>query len=171
MKLENIVPIDPPALRVMAVIKHLQESKQALVALQLEVPSLLLAVAEESPGAKEDLATLREKIVQVEFWIAHSAGARQLAERHDATALVAWKAEIQKLPLEQIIDGISKESCCRRCRSGAGCVITGSDILAGPCAHPALVGTLELQRYVDNPRIQEIYSAACAKLGLRSRAA
>ena len=30
---------------------------------------------------------------------------------------------------------------------------------------------MELHRYRDNPKIQAVYAAACAKLGLRSRTA
>jgi hypothetical protein len=164
---EKIIPTELPARRVPAVIAHLQTSKRALVALEGKVPALLLAVAEERPGAKEGLAALREEIAAAEFEIEHHAKARQLAERLDEQAIVAWKAAVQTLSPEALVEGITKDQCCRRCAAGAGCVITGADPLAGPCAHPALVGALELHRYVDNPKIQAVYAAACAKLGLR----
>jgi hypothetical protein len=160
-----IVPDKPPAPRAPAVIAHLQSCKRELAALQREIPGHLLAVAEERPGAKEDLAALREKIAAAEFEIQHHAGARLMAERLDEEAMVAWKADVQALPADQIVEGITREACCRRCIPG-NCVITGSDQLSGPCAHPVLVGALELTRYKNNPKIQTVFAAACAKLGL-----
>jgi hypothetical protein len=166
-KLEKIVPVEPPAPRAPTVLEHLQVSKRNLVALEAEIPGLLLAVAEERAGAKEGLAILREEIAAAKFAIEHSAKARELAERLHDEAVVAFKASVQSLPVAEIIDGLTRDSCCRRCIRGTGCAITGSDPLAGPCQHPVLVGALELHRYVDNPRIQEIYAAACVKLGLK----
>jgi hypothetical protein len=166
-KHEQIISTEPPAPRRAAVIAHLRISRQALVDLERGIPSLLLAVAEERPGAKEGLAALREKIAAAEFEIAHSAGARLLAEQLDREAMVAWKAAVQTLPPEEIVAGITKEACCRRCIAGTGCAITGADPFAGPCAHPVLVGALELTRYKNDPKSQAVYAAACAKLGLR----
>jgi hypothetical protein len=88
-----------------------------------------------------------------------------LAERLDEEALVAWKAAVQTLPAEEIIAGIGKSACCRRCIPGA-CVITGSDPLAGTCQHPLIGGALDQLRYRGNRQIEAIYDAACRKLGL-----
>jgi hypothetical protein len=168
---EKIIPTEPPAPRAPTVLKHLQTSKRALVALEGEVPALLLAVAEERPGAKEGLAALREEIAAAEFEIEHNAKARELAERLDEQAIAAFKAAVQTLSLEEIVEGISKDQCPRRCAARVGCVITGADPLAGPCAHPVLVGSLELHRYRDNPQICAVYAAAAAKLNLKGRPA
>jgi hypothetical protein len=164
---ETMVPIEPPAQRAPAVIAHLQTCRRALAAAEREIPGLLLAVAEGRPGAGEDLAALREKIAAAQFSIEHHVKARQHAEQIDQEAIAAWKAAVQTLPPDEILAGLSKDACCRRCIKGTGCAITGADPLAGPCAHPVLVGALELHRYVGNPQIQRVYTAACVKLGLR----
>jgi hypothetical protein len=164
---EKIIPTELPARRAPAVLKHLQISKRELVALEGQIPALLLAVAEARPGAKEGLAALREEIATAEFEIENHAKARELAERLDEQAIVAWKAAVQTLSLEDIVEGITKDQCCRRCAAGAGCVISGADPLAGPCCHPVLVGRLELTRYQENPKVAAVYAAACALLGIR----
>jgi hypothetical protein len=143
--------------------------QRELADLKLRIPECALACAEGKPGGKEGLADLHRKISEAEFEISGNGPARELAARLDEAAIVAWKATVQTLEPEEIVAGLSKDACCRRCLAGAGCVITGSDPLAFPCAHPVLVGSLELQRYRDNPKIRAVYAAACAKLGIGSR--
>jgi hypothetical protein len=165
---ETIIPLDPPAARAPAVIARLRIAERELSDLKLQVPERVLAVAEGGPGAKEALAALHQKITATAFEIECSGPARELAARLDQNALVAYRAAIQTLPVEQIIEGISKEGCCRRCSGAGRCVITGADPLeGGACAHPILTGALELNSHRDNPQIQRVYTAACAKLGLR----
>jgi hypothetical protein len=168
---EKIVPAERPALRAPAVISRLRIAERELADSKLQVAERALAVAEGKPGAVESLAALREKIAALTFEIEASPQARELAQRLDQEALTAWRADVQTLPPEQIVDGITRDQCCRRCSAAGACVITGADPFAGPCAHPVLVGSLEKQTYLDNPRIQAVFAAACAKLGLRSRAA
>jgi hypothetical protein len=167
---EKLVAAEPPAPRAPLVLSRLRSVRGELAELKLQIPACALASAEGKPGARESLAELGRKISEAEFEIGCHSAARGQAEWQDEQSMAEWKAEVQTLDPAEIVAGISKEQCCSRCTPG-NCVITGSDPYAGPCAHPALVGALELQRYVDNPRIAEIYSAACAKLGLRSRAA
>jgi hypothetical protein len=168
-KLEKIVLAEPPALRAPAVIVRLRIAERELADLKLQVPERVLAVAEGKPGAREALTTLHQKIAVIAFEIECSGQARQLAERLDEHSMVDFKAAVQTLPVEQILEGLSKETCCRRCIPGTGCAITASDPLSGPCQHPLIGGALELTRYRTNPKIQAIYSAACAKLGVRNR--
>jgi hypothetical protein len=168
-KYEQIIPTEPPALRAPAVARRLAIAQRELVDLKLQIGERVVAVAEGKPGAKESLAVLHQKITATSFEIESSAGARELAERLDEEAMVAWKAAVQTLDPEEIIVGITKDECCRRCGAGFGCVITGADALSWPCAHPLLVGSLELHRYKDNPKIRAVYGAACAKLGVRGR--
>jgi hypothetical protein len=172
---ETIVPTEPPAPRAPAVLKHLQISKQALVALGREVPGLLLAVAEERPGAKENLAALREKISQVEFEIAQNAGARLLAERLDQDTTAEWKRLVQTLPVGEILEGLTRESCPRRCVNS--CVISGADPQSGgPCQHPVRerhsfgrdATGQRIFPYRDNRQASRVFDAACEKLGVRS---
>ncbi len=165
---EKIIPANPPAPRAVAVVEHLQACKRALVTFEQEIPARLLDVAEKRPGAEQALATLREKIAAVEFAIKHHAKTRSHTEQLDEMATVEFKRAVQRLPVEDILEGLSRDQCPRCCIAGTGCAITGADPLAGPCAHPVLVGALELDRYRENPQIMRVYSAACAKLGLRS---
>jgi hypothetical protein len=166
-KLEKPVAAEPPAARAPSVVSRLRSAGAELAALQPQIPERVLAAAEGKPGAREALTELHRKISAAEFEIAGNGPARQLAERLDEAAIVAWKATVQTLEPDEIIAGITKDQCCRRCLVGAGCVITGSDPLAGPCAHPVLVGALEKDRYRTNPKIQAVYAAARAALGGR----
>jgi hypothetical protein len=161
------VPGKPPASHVLTVLAHLQTTRRALAALHLEIPERAFAAATGRPDGKENLAALREKIAAAEFEIECNSKAREVAAQIDQKAIAAWKAAVQTLEPEEIIAGITKDACCGRCGAGHGCVITGADALAGPCAHPVLVGALELTRYTLNPKITAVYAAACVKLGLR----
>jgi hypothetical protein len=170
---ETIIPTEPP--RAPAVLKHLEICKRTLAALEREVPGLLLAVAEGVPGSKEGLTALREKIAAVEFEIAHCAAARMHAETLDREALVSYRAAIQTLSPEEIIDGITKESCCRRCPEAGRCVISAADIMAGACCHPVKERHLfpldatgkRIFRHRDNPQASRVFDAACDKLNVR----
>jgi hypothetical protein len=171
-KHEKIITAERPTLRAPAVISRLRIAERELADLKLQTAEHVLSVAEGKPGAAEGLAALLQKITALAFEIEASPQARELAQRLDQEALTAWRAAIQTLPPEEIISGITRDSCCRRCSAAGACVITGADPFAGPCAHPTLVGSLEKQTYLDNPKIQAVFAAACAKLGLtRSRAA
>ena len=166
---EQIVPIEPPAARAPAVLARLRSAERELADLKLQIPEHALAVAENEPGAKEALAALHQKIILTTFEIESNAQAGYLAARLYQEELVAYRAAIQTLPPEQIVDGITKDSCCRRCPAAGRCVIVGSDILSGgSCAHPVLVGALELNSHRTNPRIVAVYTAAAEKLGVRS---
>jgi hypothetical protein len=166
-KHEKIVSAERPALRAPAVISRLRIAERELADSKMQVAEYALAVAEGKPGATGSLAALHRRITMLMFEIEASPHARELAQRLDQDALTAWRADIQALPPEEIIDGITRDSCCRRCSAAGACVISGSDSLAGPCQHPILTGALELNRYRDNPKILAVYTAACTKLGLR----
>jgi hypothetical protein len=163
-KFEKIVPDQPPALRAPAVARRLAIARRELVELKLLIGERGLAVAEGKPGAKEAFAALHQKITATAFEIEQFSMARELAARLDDEALIAWKAAVQKLEPGDIVAGISKDECCRRCIGG--CAITGSDRLAGPCAHPLREG-LALTRYHESPKIVAVFAAACAKLGVK----
>ena len=165
-KMEKIVLAEPPAPQVRVVLEHLHVTKRALAALEAQISETAFAAAVGKPCGAENLAALREKIATAKFAIENYPQVRALAERQDEQAVVQWKAEVQKLPPEQIIEGISRDACCRRCISGTVCAISGSDPLAGPCQHPLIGGALELSRYKDSAKVQAIYDAICRKLGL-----
>jgi hypothetical protein len=165
---EKIILEQPPSLRAPAVARRLAIAQRELSDLKLLIGERGLAVAEGKPGAKEAFAALHQKITATAFEIEHFSKARELAARLDDEAIVAWKAAVQMLEPEEIVAGITKDQCCSRCIGGSGCVITGSDRLAGPCAHPLREG-LALTRYHENPKIVAVFAAACAKLGVTSR--
>jgi hypothetical protein len=168
-KHEIVVPYAPPANRAPTVIRHLQVCQRTLVEFEARVPALLLSVAEKRPDAAAELAAMREEIAQLQFAIEHGPKTRELAASLDQAAFQSWKAAVQTLPPEQIIEGISKDACCRRCVVGSSCAITGADPHSGPCAHPILVGALETNSSRDNPKVQAVYAAAVAKVGRKTR--
>jgi hypothetical protein len=150
-----------------AVIAHLHVLRRALADYEAQIPEAALASASGRQGGRARLWALENKIRCTTFEIEAHGPARLLAERCDHDAVAAWRTQVQAMPVEAIIEGISKEQCCRHCRVGRHCVITGADPLAGPCAHPVLVGSLELDRYKENPKIRAVFAAACAKLNVR----
>jgi hypothetical protein len=162
------IPDKPPAPRAAAVTEHLQASRRTLAALEAQVPEMALAAALGEPGGAENLTALHQKIGAVKFEIECYPRARARAERSDEQAVVDWRAQVQTLPPEQIVDGIGREVCPRLCGAGGGCVIAGSDPLAGGlCCHPNKEG-LVLSRYNENPQIVRVFAAACAALKIRS---
>jgi hypothetical protein len=159
---------EPPAPRAPAVVARLKVAQRELADLKLQIPEHALAVAEGKLGAKESLSSLHQKITAVTFEIEHgSKAARELAARLDEQAIVDWRAQVQMLPVAQIVDGIGREVCPRLCGAGAGCVISGSDVLSGPCCHPLKEG-LMLSRYRENAQIMRVWAACCAALKIRS---
>jgi hypothetical protein len=167
-RIERIVPDKPPAPRAVWVVEHLQISKRMLGELEEEIPRLLLAALEGQPGSKDQLAALREKIAAAQFEIENNAKARDHAAHLDQEAIAAWRASIQTLPPEEIIAGITKDGCCRRC-GPAGCVIVGADPMGRECSHPIVSREGLKARYHQNPKIIAVFEAACLKLGIRSR--
>jgi hypothetical protein len=177
-KIDAIVPDTPPAPTAKAVRGHRQTLELALEALKAGAAKLALASARGKAGAQDALAALYLKIRATEFEIECNHQAFELAKREDAAAEVEWRAAIQTMDPEEIIGGISKNSCCSRCTPGfnGGCVITASAPYAGStCGHPVKERHLfhldpngkRFFPYRDNPRASEIFDAACKKLNVR----
>lgn len=160
------VPTEPPPSRVPAVDRRREIIERELVDLKQQVDERVLACAEGKPDAWKNLADLCAKIRVAEFEIDGLAPARDLAARLDDHALMAWRAEVQTLSPSEIIAGITKDDCCDRCTNG--CVILGADPSAdrNECAHPMRFGFYGplAARYADNPQVQAVHAAACAKL-------
>jgi hypothetical protein len=145
----------------------------ALDAMKLGAAEAALASARGKPGAKDALANLCWRIKATEFEIELNDQAVALAMAEDAAAEAAWRAAIQEMDPEEIIEGIGKDVCCGRCTVGVFCVITAAAAHAGPvCGHPVKSRHLfqidqagrVLFPYRDTPRAREIYAAACRKL-------
>jgi hypothetical protein len=165
---EHPVPTSP-ALCGPAVGLRLAWCRRRLEALQDERPALALASALREPGAAERLTELGRSIAAMEFEISCSLKAADLASQRDREAMAAWRASLQTLPIEKLIAGISRESCCALCATPAGCIITGSDPMSGgSCAHPVRESGPGPQ-YQNNPGVQEIYRAACASLRVKPK--
>src|ERR1700684_1762476 len=156
------VPTEPPASRVPAVLRRQKIVEDELFDLKLEIDELALACVEGKPDGRKNLAALHEKIRVAEFELESLPLARDLAAQLDKQAIAAWRAEVQTLSPNEIIAGITKDDCCDRCSHG--CVILGSDETADQqdCAHPRH-GNLD-SRYADDPHVQTLFSAACAKI-------
>jgi hypothetical protein len=141
--------------------------------------ALALASSRGEPGARDALAALHRKIGDVEFEIECNGLAYDLTCSQDGDAFAAWRAAVQQMEPEQIIEGISRSQCCHRCLRGAGngCVITASAPSAGgTCGHPILERHLftrnetgkRIFSYRNNPQASKIFDAACEKLKVRS---
>src|SRR6266850_5072768 len=166
------IPTEPPMPTAKAVRAHRQTLEMSLDALKAGAAELALASARGKAGAQDALAALYGKIRATEFEIECNHEVYELAMREDAAAEVAWRAAIQTMDPEEIIAGIGKESCCRRCTPGivGGCVLTASAPYAGSaCGHPVKerhqfnrdeTGQ-RLFRYRDTPKASKVFDAAC----------
>jgi hypothetical protein len=164
----RIIQDQPPALRAPAVARRLAVAQRDLSDLKLLIGERGLAVAEGKPGAKEAFAALHQQITSTAFEIEHFSKARELAARLDQEAITAFKAAIQTLAPDDIVAGITKDGCCRRC-GPAGCVIVGGDPMGSECAHPVISREGLKARYHQNPKVLAVFEAACAKLGMGIR--
>jgi hypothetical protein len=172
------IALDPPAPTARAVRAHRQTLELSRDALKAGAAELALASARGKAGAQDALAALCGKIRATEFEIECNNAAFELATQEDAAAEVAWRAAIQTLDPEEIIAGITKEGCCRRCTPGipGGCVLTASAPHAGgECGHPIIQRHLfhvddtgrRKFRHRDNPQASKIFDAACQKLNVQ----
>src|SRR5258705_9076792 len=134
-KLFNI-PLDPPAPTAKAVRAHRRTLELSLDALRAGAAELALASARGRTGAQDALAALYGKIRATEFEIECNHQACELAALEDAAAEVAWRAAIQAMDPEEIIQGIDRESCCRRCQpgiNGGGGITNAAPHAGAPC--------------------------------------
>jgi hypothetical protein len=130
---------NPPALTAPHVRAHRRALEARLVELRGTVPAAALAIVNKKFGAVGALAALRRKIANVEFEIAANSDAHDLAQAKDAAAHASWRKQVHELPIEQALEGIGRDSCCRRCRpnSPGGCVLGGGcDVAGTSCLHP-----------------------------------
>jgi hypothetical protein len=158
-KHEKIVPTEPPAPRAPAVLEQRPTLERELADLKSQIAETALAAYERSDG-RENLAALAMKIRACEFQIECKASAHDLAIRLDRESVAAWMATVQADP-KKAVEGITKDSCCRRCSADHGCVISGG----GACTHPIKVGHINpgLQA---NAGVRDVYKAAAQKLGV-----
>jgi hypothetical protein len=164
-----------PAPIAMSIRAHGKTLALKIDALRAGAAKLVLDEARGKTGAFEALTDLYLKLKILEFALELNGQAVELARQEDAHNDACWRAAIQTLDPDEIVEGISKGGCCAKCTPGVngGCVITNPAPHAGPtCGHPILTKDLQFIdevgkrhfRYEKNPRALEIYKAACRKL-------
>jgi hypothetical protein len=164
-----------PAPAAKAVRAHRRTLELSLDALKAGAAEPALASAKGRAGAQDALAALYLKIRAIEFEIECNHAACELAAREDAAADVAWLAAIQTMDPGEIVAGLGRDACCRRCTPGipGGCVITAAAPYASStCGHPVKERHLfhrdaegrRIFPYRDNPQASKIFDAACRKL-------
>jgi hypothetical protein len=177
-KLEKPVAVDPPAPTAKAVRAHRRMLELSLDALKARAAQLALASARGEPGAQAALSALHGKIQATEFEIGCNPAAFELASKEDADAEATWRAALQTIEPAMIVEGISKEQCCRRCTPGipGGCVITAAAPHAGgTCGHPIRERDMFSRDqngrrqfpYRHSARASAVFDAACEKLKVR----
>jgi hypothetical protein len=166
----------PPAPTAKQVRAHRQSLMMSIAAMRAGAPELAFASAMGNLGAKDALANLYLKLKTLEWELELNAEAVNLGRSADQAAETARREAIQALPAEEIIEGITRDSCCRLCIPGSDCVISApAGRSGGICVHPVTQKHLffldETGRrhypYEDNPRSYEIHLAACRKLKLK----
>jgi hypothetical protein len=167
------VPLKPPPPSRPAVIARRRAVELDRDALRAGAIELALASAVGDLDARNTLASLPAKLAALQFELDLNHQAQELAHAEDAAAEIAWRASIQTMDPEDIIEGINQISCCGRCTSGVSCVITASAPYAGgDCSHPIRSRDLfhlddhgrRLFRYSDIPHAALIFAAACRRL-------
>jgi hypothetical protein len=170
--------LKPPAPTAIAVRAHRRTLELERDALRAGAAALALASSRGDQAAKEALAALPARHAALNFEIDLNGEAVELAQAEDAAAEQAWRAAIQTLPVDEIIAGISPDSCCRRCTPGSpgGCVLSGGARFAGStCYHPvreAYPNNEHGKRVFplrDDPQAAKVFFAACDKLKVRGK--
>jgi hypothetical protein len=169
------IPMKPPPATRPAVIAHRRTLELDRDALRAGAIELAFASAMGNLEARNTLAALPAKLASLQFEIDLNHQAQELGHAEDAAAEVAWRASIQTMDPEQIIEGLGREKCCDRCTPGSpgGCVISASAPYAGgACVHPIREKHLfhlddrgrRIFRYRDNMQASLIFDAACRRL-------
>jgi hypothetical protein len=179
MSVEEITaPLAPPAGTAKAVRAHRRTLELARDALRAGAAELALASARGDGGAREALAAIPARYAALTFEIDLNHEAVALAEAEDAAAERAYSAAIQALPVGEIIAGINRDECCRRCVAGSpgGCVLSGGARFAGShCYHPVKEsfpnddGGKRIFPLAGDPHAAEVFFAACDKLKVRGK--
>jgi hypothetical protein len=176
-KHEAIVPDTPPAATKPVVMAHRRTLELERDVLRAGAIEFAVASAMGDVDARNTLAALPAKLAALQFEIDLNHQAQELAHAEDAAAETAWRASIQTMDPAEIVEGISKELCCRRCTPGinGGCVITASAPYAGStCGHPVKERHLFHRDekgqwnfpYRSSPQASRVFDAACEKLGV-----
>jgi hypothetical protein len=171
-----VIPDAPPSPTAPTVRAHRKKLEIERDGLRTGAAELALASAMGDLAARAALGAIPGKFAALQFEIDQNSEAYALAEKQDSAAEAAWRASIQTMDPEDMIEGIGQDSCCRLCQPGApgGCVITASHPYAGStCGHPVREKHLVFGRdetgkrqflYRNSPQALKVFTAARKRL-------
>jgi hypothetical protein len=177
-KSETIVADKPPAPTMPAVRAHRKMLETERDTLKASAAALAFASAKGDTAAREALRAIPGRLAALQFEIDLNHDAAELAHKQDADAEVAWRASLQAMDPEDLIEGINKDECCHLCRPNTpgGCVITSGYPYAGSqCGHPVREKQTIFGRdqngvrqflYQHNPQALKVFTAARKRLGV-----
>jgi hypothetical protein len=174
MERPDIVPLDPPVPTAKAVRAHRKKLEAERDGLRTGAAELARASALGDADAQAALAAIPNKFAALQLEIDMNHEAYELAHKHDSDAETAWRASLQSMDPENLIEGISGDGCCRLCKLSGTCVITaGYPYAGGQCGHPIREKHTIFNRdetgtrrflYEHNPQAARVFEAARARL-------
>jgi hypothetical protein len=129
----SIVP--PPPMAPM-LLDQVRAAEALIAECESRVGVLVLAEAQGTKGATEALAALEAKIAAAKAEHVRKNAAYRAALVADRTAAESFTARIRALPVEALIDGVTREKCPRLCHAGGCAIGCGINI----CMHPRRSG-------------------------------
>jgi hypothetical protein len=156
------VPDRPPAPTAPAVLEHRDRMERELAELKSRIGQTAYGAAISGKGGAEALATLHAKIQAAEFALAASEAAHIYAGEADRAAVATWREEVNAMPPEQALAGLTRRECCRRCNEANGCVISSGQ----ECLHPLKAGQVLHPRHANKPHVRRLQRAAAEHLGV-----
>ncbi|WP_445215684.1 hypothetical protein ACKWRH_24955 [Bradyrhizobium sp. Pa8] len=179
MELIEVTPDKPPAPVAPVVLAHRKRLEIERDALRTGAAELALRSARGDKIAQTELAAIPVRQAALQFEIDLNHDAHDLAVQQDAAAEVAWRASLQSMDPEVLIEGIGRDRCCNRCMPGLSCVITaGYPYAAATCGHPVREKQTIFGRdangnrqflYAQNPQAARVFEAARKKLNVPTR--
>lgn len=168
------VAAGPPPPIAKSVLAHRKKLETERDGLRAGAALLALKSSQGDTSARAELAAIPPRFAALTLEIDLNHEAHQLACEQDSASEAAWRAGLQSLSPEELIEGIGKDSCCGLCRPGAFCVITAGYPFAGAqCGHPVKEKILVFGKdatgtrrfiYEHNPRALAVFTAARKRL-------
>jgi hypothetical protein len=179
---EKPVPLAPPIGTAKAVRAYKKTLELERDGLRTGAAELARLAALGDAEAKVALAAIPARHAALTLEIDLNGEACELQHKLDADAEAAWRASLQSMDPEDLIAGINKDECCRRCQPGisGGCVLSGAAPYAGStCFHPTRFGTFhqfniddsgrKVFPFRNHPRAAKVFNAALDKLKVRGK--
>jgi hypothetical protein len=170
-------PAAPPAPIAKSVLAHRKKLEAERDGLRTGAALLALKSSQGDTAAKAELVAIPGRYAALTFEIDLNHEAHQLATEQDSAAETAWRAGLQAMDPDDLIEGIGKDSCCTLCSRGTpgGCVFSAGDSYRADCMHPVkeLAGFhcddtgRKIFPGLDNPIARRIFEAASKRMKLR----